>query len=362
MRNQHLFVAFSGLAAVGLLVSIFSLPIIPPEYRGPSLIFALCCLGVAFHHHERFKGYVYTLMILAAAALALLYPEPFTSYNGYQLNQLIIPMLQFIMFGMGSSMTVRDFVGVIKMPKRVGIGLVCQLTLMPISGYLIAQWSAMPPEIAAGIILVGCSPSGVASNVISYLAKANLALSITLTAVSTLLAPLTTPLLMKLLAGEYVAIQVSEMMWTIFKLVIFPVVGGLAFNHLMRQRAAWIQRIMPTASMVVIACVIVLITASGRDNFLAIGVALTFWVLLHNVLGYNLGYFSGRFLGLSERDCRTIALEVGLQNGGMAGGLAKEMGKLATVGLAPAIFSVLQNITGSVLASHWHRKPPKVND
>nr|WP_245189743.1 bile acid:sodium symporter family protein [Lunatimonas salinarum] len=330
------------------------------DHRGPSLIFALCCLGMAFHHHERLKGYVYTLMILAAAALALLYPQPFVVYNGYQLNQLIIPMLQFIMFGMGSSMTVQDFVGVAKMPKGVAIGLACQLSLMPLSGFLIAKWSSMPPEIAAGIILVGCSPSGVASNVISYLAKANLALSITLTAVSTLLAPFTTPLLMKLLAGEFVSIQVSEMMWTIFKLVIFPVVGGLAFNHLMRNHAAWIQRIMPTASMVVIACVIILITASGRDNFLALGAALTFWVLLHNALGYNLGYFTARLFGLAERDCRTIALEVGLQNGGMAGGLAKEMGKLATVGLAPAIFSVLQNITGSVLASHWHRRPPKV--
>lgn len=267
-------------------------------------------------------------------------------------------MLQFIMFGMGSTMTLRDFAGVVKMPKGVGIGLACQLTLMPLSGFLIAKWSGMPPEIAAGIILVGCSPSGVASNVISYLAKANLALSITLTAVSTLIAPLTTPLLMKSLAGAYVSIHVGEMMWTIFKLVIFPVLGGLAFNHLLRDRAVWVQKLMPTASMAVIAVVIVLITASGRDNFLALGTALTVWILLHNMVGYSLGYYSARLFRLSEKDSRTIALEVGLQNGGMAGGLAKEMGKLATVGLAPAIFSVLQNITGSILASHWHKRPP----
>lgn len=322
----------------------------------------LVLMGLGFSLHPLLKGYLYTLMILVAATVALLYPRPFTELNGYPLSNLIIPLLQFVMFGMGSSMTIQDFSGVAKMPKGVLVGLGCQLTIMPLSGLLIAQWSGFPTEIAAGIILVGCSPSGVASNVISFLARANLALSITITALSTLLAPLTTPLLMSWLAGSYIEINVWDMMWSILKLVIFPIAAGLLFNRILQDRAKWLQKVMPTASMIVIALVIVLITASGRDNLLDIGGLLLVIVLFHNLLGYNLGYWSGRLFGLNERDSRTIALEVGLQNGGMAGGLAKEMGKLATVGLAPAVFSVLQNITGSLLASFWHRNPPKTMD
>ena len=328
-------------------------------FVGPTLIGSLVVLGLGFSLHPLLKGYLYTLMILVAATIALLYPQPFTEFRGYPLSQLIIPLLQFVMFGMGSSMTIQDFSGVVKMPKGVLVGLGCQLTIMPLSGLLIANWSGFPTEIAAGIILVGCSPSGVASNVISFLARANLALSITITALSTLLAPLTTPLLMSWLAGSYIEINVWDMMWSIFKLVIFPIVAGLLFNRILQDRAKWLQKLMPTASMVVIALVIVLITASGRDNLLDIGGLLLVIVLFHNLLGYNLGYWASRLFGLDERDSRTIALEVGMQNGGMAGGLAKEMGKLATVGLAPAVFSVLQNITGSILASFWQRNPPK---
>jgi bile acid:Na+ symporter, BASS family len=326
------------------------------------LLVFLALLGLGVYLHPLLKGYLYTLMILVAATVALLYPQPFSEFRGYPLSQLIIPLLQFVMFGMGSSMTIKDFSGVVKTPKGVLVGLGCQLTFMPLSGLLIAHWSGLPTEIAAGIILVGCSPSGVASNVISFLARANLALSITITALSTLLAPLTTPLLMGWLAESYIEINVWDMMWSILKLVIFPIAAGLAFNRLLQHNAKWLQQIMPTASMVVIALVIVLITASGRDNLLDIGGLLLVIVLIHNLLGYNLGYWAARVFGLNEQDSRTIALEVGLQNGGMAGGLAKEMGKLATVGLAPAVFSVLQNITGSILASFWHRNPPTTRD
>jgi BASS family bile acid:Na+ symporter len=354
-RISHLLLILSFL---GLVFSAYHFGYGNSSIAGPILLGSLIISAVGLFLHPLLKGYLYTLMILVAATLALLYPQPFTEIKGFPLSQLIIPLLQFVMFGMGSSMTIQDFSGVIKMPKGVLVGLGCQLTFMPLSGLLIAHWSGLPTEIAAGIILVGCSPSGVASNVISFLARANLALSITITALSTLLAPLTTPLLMGWLAGSYIEINVWDMMWSILKLVIFPIAAGLLFNRILQDKASWLQKLMPTASMVVIAMVIVLITASGRDNLLDIGVLLLVIVLFHNLLGYNLGYWFSRLFGLDERDSRTIALEVGLQNGGMAGGLAKEMGKLATVGLAPAVFSVLQNITGSILASFWHKNPP----
>ncbi|MEX2566212.1 MAG: bile acid:sodium symporter family protein [Cyclobacteriaceae bacterium] len=326
---------------------------------GPFLLFFFLFTGIFFYRDKNLNGYTYTIMVMGAATLAMYYPGPFISFKDYNLSQLITPLIQFIMFGMGTAMSIKDFVAVAKMPKGVITGLACQLTIMPLSGFTLAYFSGLPPEIAAGIVLVGCSPSGVASNVISFLAKANLALSISITALSTLLAPFTTPLLMKWLAGSLIEIQIWDMMWNIFKMVIIPIGAGLLVNKLLKDRAGWIRQIMPTASMVVVAVVIVLITAAGRDHLLEIGGLLLLLVLIHNTVGYLLGFGMGRMLGLGEKDARTIALEVGLQNGGMAGALAREMGKIATLGLAPAIFSVLMNITGSVLASFWHERPPK---
>jgi len=228
---------------------------------------------------------------------------------------------------------------------------------MPLLGFTLANLSGFPPEIAAGIILIGCSPNGMASNVISYLAKANLALSITITAVSTLLAPLLTPVLMKMLAGAFIQINVGSMMLDITKMVIIPIAAGLIFNKLLRGKDKWLETVMPLISMSGIAFIIVIITAAGHDSLLDIGFKLILLVLIHNLLGYTLGYWSGRLFKMKERDCRTMAIEVGMQNGGLASGLAKEMGKMATVGLAPAVFGPLMNVTGSILASYWHKKP-----
>lgn len=146
-------------------------------------------------------------------------------------------------------------------------------------------------------------------------------------------------------------------MWDIGKMVIIPIAAGILFNQLLKGRARWLDAAMPLLSMAGIAFIIVIITAAGRDSLLKIGPLLILIVLIHNLSGYTLGYWTGRLFKMSERDCRTIAIEVGMQNGGLASGLAKEMGKMATVGLAPAIFSSLMNITGSLLASYWHRKP-----
>jgi len=328
-------------------------------YGGWVLSLFFVCLSIAFRSNSFLKRLSFTVIIFAAVTLAMYHPSYFREWNGYKLSGLIIPLIQLIMFGMGTSMSVKDFAGVIKTPKGVLIGVLSQFAIMPVLGYTLARLTKFPPEIAAGIILVGCSPSGIASNVMSYLAKANLALSITITSVTTLLAPFVTPLLMKLFAGALIEIDILKMMWDIIKMIIIPIGAGLIFNKLFSGRSKWIDNAMPVVSMFGIAFILSIITAAGRDNLIKIGPALLGVVIIHNLFGYFLGYWTSRLLHLPEKDCRTIAIEVGMQNAGLASGLAKELGKLATVGLAPAIFGPLMNITGSTLASWWHGRVPK---
>lgn len=326
---------------------------------GPFFIAFFVLMAIGFRGFSTLKGFSYTVTIFAAVTTALYYPGYFVEYNGFKFAKLITPLLQIIMFGMGTSMSFGDFAGVVKMPKGVFIGVFSHFVIMPLLGFTLAKLSGFPPEIAAGIILVGCSPNGMASNVISYLAKANLALSVTITAISTMLAPLVTPLLMKLLAGEFIEIKALSMMWDIVQIVVIPIGVGLVFNKLFHGRAKWLDKALPLLSMFGIAFIIVIITAAGRESLLNIGPALILLVLIHNLTGYSLGYWTGRLFRMTERDCRTIAIEVGMQNAGLASGLSKAMGKIATVGLAPAVFGPLMNVTGSILASYWHRKPLK---
>ncbi|REG83119.1 bile acid:sodium symporter family protein [Algoriphagus antarcticus] len=324
---------------------------------GPLWIGFFFICAIAFLGNPKLKGFAYSLMIFGAVTTSLYYPVYFVEYDGFKFSALIVPLIQVIMFGMGTSMSIKDFLGVIKMPKGVLVGVMCQFSIMPFIGFTLASLSGFPSEIAAGIILIGCSPSGMASNVMSYLANANLALSITVTSITTLLAPFVTPFLMGWLAGEFVEINVIDMMWSIVKMVIIPIGAGLIFNYFLRGKAKWLDDLMPIISMAGIALIIVIITAAGRNSLLEIGPLLIILVLVHNVAGYFLGYGASKLLRMNERDCRTIAIEVGMQNGGLASGIAKEMGKIATVGLAPAVFGPLMNITGSILASYWHKKP-----
>lgn len=263
---------------------------------------------------------------------------------------------------MGTSMSLNNFVTVFKSPKGVLVGISAQLGIMPIMGFALAKWSNFSPEIAAGIVLIGCSPSGVASNVMAYLAKANLALSITITSIATLLSPFMTPLIMKLLAGEFVEIDVFAMMWSIIQMIILPIGAGLLLNKIIGGKVKWLEKALPITSMLAIGIIIIFITAAGRDSLLDIGGILLLLVIIHNVFGYFFGYWYARLLKLTEQDCRTIALEVGMQNGGLAAGIANSLGKIATMGLAPAIFGPLMNITGSILASYWHKRPPNESE
>jgi BASS family bile acid:Na+ symporter len=362
LKNIGIYKVLAGIAILFFLVAIWYIFQDGIAHAGPFVIAFFVVLAIAFRGSKVLRGFSYTLIIFSAVTTSLYYPQYFISVNGFKLAGLITPLLQLIMFGMGTSMGVKDFAGVIKMPKGVFIGVGSHFIIMPLLGFTLAKLSGFPPEIAAGIILVGCSPNGMASNVMSYLAKANLALSVTITAVSTMLAPLLTPLLMKLLGGEFIKIDALSMMWDIVKIVIFPIGAGVLFNKYLLKRALWLETLMPLVSMFGIAFIIVIITAAGRDSLLNIGGMLVLLVLIHNLLGYTFGYWSGRLFKMSERDCRTMAIEVGMQNAGLASGLAKAMGKIATVGLAPAVFGPLMNTTGSLLANYWHRKPLKEND
>jgi BASS family bile acid:Na+ symporter len=214
-----------------------------------------------------------------------------------------------------------------------------------------------PPEVAAGIVLVGVAPSGLASNVMSYIARANVPLSVTITALASLLSPLLTPLLMQRLAGEMIAIDAPAMMLDIAQMVLVPILLGLAFHHLAPERRRWIEPALPAFSMTGIVAMTVLTVAVGRDNLLKIGPPLFVACLVHNLGGYLLGYFAARVLGQGRLTARTVAVEVGMQNCGLASGLAAALGKVATVGLAPIIFGPLMNTSASVLANWWRNRP-----
>ncbi len=357
MKYKKLYQIILILAAVCALAVLVLLLLGYGEEIGWLLTGFFVCLAIGFRGYARLQGFSFTVIIFAAVTISMFYPSYFQEINGFDLKNLITPLLQIIMFGMGTAMSLRDFAAVVKMPKGVLVGVVCQFTIMPFVGFTLANLLGVDPEIAAGIILIGASPSGLASNVMAYLSRANLALSVTLTAFATLLAPLITPTLMGWLAGEFVQVDVLDMMWSMVKMIVLPVFAGLLFNYFAHGRFKWLDDAMPLISMFGIAYIITIITAAGRDNLLDVGALLIVAGIFHNVSGYFLGYWGGRLCSLPERDCRTIAFEVGMQNGGLASALANEMGRVATVGLAPAIFGPVMNITGSMLASYWRDKP-----
>jgi BASS family bile acid:Na+ symporter len=344
----------------GILAVLFIVFTITKNHgvAGWMLTLALIAVAVAFKGHRILSGFSYTVTIIAAVCIALYHPEYFGTIGNFKLSSLTIPLLQIIMFGMGTELNWSDFNGVFKTPKTVIAGLVCQFTIMPFLGFALAKGFNFPAEIAAGIILIGCSPSGLASNVMAYLGKANLALSVCITSLATILAPVMTPLLMKLLGGTFIQIDFWKMVWDITKIVLIPIGAGVLFNYFLHGRFKWLDKAMPYFSMGGIMLIIIIFVSAGRNSLLEVGISLLIAVFLHNIGGFLIGYWAARLLGFAEKDCRTISIEVGMQNGGLASGLALNMGKMATVGLAPAIFSSLMNVTGSTLASWWHQRSP----
>jgi bile acid:Na+ symporter, BASS family len=305
---------------------------------------------------RRYKSLTFTLWVLAFGTSAWLYPGLYTwSWHGWEPRQAILPLVQVIMFGMGVTLTLADFTRVLAMPRAVVIGVVCQYAIMPLMAWSFANLFGLPPEVAAGLILIGSCPGGVASNVIAYIARANVALSVTMTAVSTLLSPLATPWIMQLLAGQYVPIDASEMTVGIVRMILLPVVLGLLARHYVPRLVQRLTKILPAVAMFAICTIIAITIALARDDLAVIGLALFGAAACHNAAGYVLGYGAARGLGLSPRDSRTVALEVGIQNGGMATGLALNVLKSPAAALGAAVFGPWSAVTSSLLASWWRR-------
>ena len=359
MEKKSFYIYFYVMAAV--LLTAFGIVTLKQmhHWSGWLLMLFFLSLAIAFRGHKFLKGFSYTVLIFAAVSLSMYYPNYFKTVGNFNLTGIIVPLLQLIMFGMGTELSPKDFTRIVQMPKGVIIGVICHYTIMPFIGYGVAHLFNFPPEIAAGIILVGCSPSGLASNVMCYLSRGNLALSVSVTTVSTLLAPLLTPLLMQLLGGSFINIHFLDMVWEMVKMVVLPVAVGILVHYLLRERTALLKKILPVTSMVGIVLILVVIIAKGRDLLLEVGGLIILATFIHNTLGYLLGYGSGRLLKFNERDSRTIALEVGMQNAGLASALASKISTSPAVALAPAIFGPLMNITGSLLSSWWHGRVPK---
>ncbi len=418
-------------------------------YGGALLVAAFLLGSFLFTKVEALRSLSYTMVILSLVCLAMFYPKPLQAWGDFRYVTAIPLLLQLIMFGVGSQMSLKDFEGVIRMPKAVVIGLLSQFMVMPFLGYALSrlftfdgatialalglarpgeidptQAAALSGGIAAGIVLIGCSPSGLASNVMCFLARGNLALSVTIAACATMMAPVMTPVLMKLLAGTLVEVSVISMMAEVIRMLVYPIMAGLLFNAAAtakpwkRMRVEYfcfaalivafqtaigllrgaapsdiacsaeatlgcvvvaapllglvlraftggsaevVKRMMAYFSMFSICVILTVITAANRESLLKIGLLMIFVMFLHNIGGYVFGYVIARACRLDDRSCRTLAIELGQQNGGLANGLAASLPLDASIkalmGIAPAVFGAMQNITGSALATWWRRIP-----
>ena len=292
--------------------------------------------------------------VLLAFVAAMAWPEPVKA----AVPTSCVPwLLGVVMFGMGLSLRGRDFALVLGRPRDVAVGVAAQYVCMPLAAWAIAKALGLPAEIALGVILVGACPGGTASNVIAYLAKGDVALSVTMTACSTLLAPLATPAIVWLLAGESIEVDVAKMFLDIVKIVIAPVVVGVAVNELLPRFAARIRRAMPAFSALVVAVIVlgVVAASAGRIREAAALVALA--VVLHNALGMALGWGAGRLFRMDASRRRTLAIEVGMQNSGLAVSLAAmHFASMPLAAVPGALFSVWHNLSGAIFANFCARR------
>lgn len=311
-----------------------------------------------------FRSNAFGLAILACAAVSFAFPSAFTSWGGIKLTKLVTPAIQVIMFGMGTTLTLADFMRVAKCPWAVATGVGLQFFIMPLVGFTLALVFGFSGELAAGCVLIGSVAGGTASNVIAYLAKANVALSVTMTCCSTLLSPFVTPFLMEKLAGRFVTIDAKAMMVSILMIVIVPVAAGgfvrFIFKRPLEVYKIVVNKILSIVSMAGICYTILALTAPSRETFKDAGALIVVVAVLHNTFGYVSGYwltrFLGRFLRMDERDARTVAIEVGMQNGGMAGALATDVLKSTVAALPANVFSIWMNFSGSLVANRWSKR------
>ena len=287
------------------------------------------------------------ILVLAAALLALLFPGTLQHIRPKVINYL----LGVVMFGMGLTLNLQDFKIIFSRPKDVIIGCMAQFTIMPLLAWGLSRAFQLDEALALGVVLVGCCPGGTASNVITYLAKGDVALSVGMTGVSTLLAPFITPFLTWALAGKSVNVDVVGMLLSILWVVIVPIVVGLIVKWLWPKFTERVTDYLPAFSSIAIAFIVAIVIAANANKLMAGGLIIMIVVMLHNVCGLGLGYLIGRLLGLSEAKKRAISIEVGMQNSGLASSLATLHFAAYPMATIPgAIFSVWHNISGAIVA------------
>lgn len=296
------------------------------------------------------QGFVVWVVLFSVAAYFI--PEPFAT-----LKRGIVPGLGIIMFGMGMTLTPVDFVRVAKMPRAVLCGVIGQFGLMPLLAYVLAKIFRLEPELAMGFIILGACPGGTASNVIAYLAKADVALSVTMTACSTVLAVFLTPVLVRLYGGEFLDVDALALFKSVLYVVLLPVSGGLLLRGALKKRSESILEFFPAISVLVIVLIIATIVALSRDKIAEMGLILGIIVITHNAIGLALGYGLATAFRLPQAARRTVAIEVGMQNSGLGVALANTH-YTAITALPSSIFSVIHNLTGSALATYWQRRRP----
>ena len=370
---------------------------------------------------QNLKGLSFTFQIFAWVAFALFFPDVFTDW-GFNTKILIVPSIQLIMFGMGTKLNLGDFAREFRNPVKILVGTVLVYVLMPAAAVLIINVYGFPAEVAAGIILIGVCPGGVASNVMTYLAKGNLVLSMSITTLATILSPFVTPVLMKMLAGELIEVDVLAMMLSIVNMIFVPVGAGLICNKILYGKVPWFQKpsnliglavvcllaglglifvafpevarslqsglvlvawavalvsvtkmlvaraggpedwmemVLPKLSLTSIMLYIIIVAAHNKADLLTIGPALFIATIALNTLGLVLGWGASKAMRLSDEDVRAITIEVGLKNAGLGVGLAYDVLRSQAAALASLIFGTWMNIAASTLANFWSQRDPR---
>ncbi|MCL6570116.1 MAG: bile acid:sodium symporter family protein [Bacillus sp. (in: Bacteria)] len=298
---------------------------------------------------SQFVGNTFAIWVLLFAFLAFFSPSMFT-----QIAPHIPLLLGIIMFGMGLTLSGNDFKEVFKRPKDVAIGVFGQFLIMPLLAFLLAKGLQLPPEIAVGVILVGCCPGGTSSNVMTFLAKGDVALSVTITSITTILAPLVTPALILLLASEWIPVDPAGLFLSIIKIVLIPIFLGVVVKKLFNKPAQASVKVLPLVSIVSIIAIVTAVVSVSQQAIAKTGLIIFAVVVLHNCLGYLLGYMLGKLFKMDLSKKKAVAIEVGMQNSGLGAAIATaHFSPLAAV--PSAIFSVWHNISGPILATIFRR-------
>ncbi len=301
-------------------------------------------------------GKYFAIWVISVAVIAYLIPSPFQFLGGY-----ITILLGVVMFGMGLTLKPVDFQLVVKKPLPVIVGVLAQFIIMPLGALLIAYIFQLPKELAAGLVLLGSVPGGTASNVMVYLAKGNLALSVAMTSLSTLLSPVVTPLILLALAGQWLPVDPVAMFLSIIQVIIIPIALGLAVRKLLPTIVEKSLEVIPLISVLAIIIIVSAVVSLNVENIASSGVIIFTAVMLHNLFGLSLGYGTALLMKLDESKRRAISIEVGMQNSGLGVALASaHFGPLAA--LPSVIAAVWHNISGPILATVWSKKPVKDTD